>query len=66
MRGRAIQIAENQTDLNLAVFEIDIGNIMVHRSDYAEVATGVTFNIHDPEKVAARWQEQRHMLSSLE
>ena len=66
MRGRAIQIAENQTDLNLAVFEIYIGNIMVHRSDYAEVATGVTFNIHDPEKVAARWQEQRHMLSSLE
>ncbi|GLR10972.1 pyridoxamine 5-phosphate oxidase [Mixta theicola] len=65
MRGRAIQIAENETDLNLAVFEIDIGNIQLHRSDYADVATGVTFKLHEPEKVEARWQHQRHALSSL-
>jgi len=36
-----------------------------HRSHYADVVSGVTFRLHDPTAVLARWSRQIEMLQGL-
>jgi hypothetical protein len=40
-------------------------NVRQHRSNYANVVSGVTFRLHDPTAVLARWSRQIEMLRGL-
>ncbi|MFP6562474.1 pyridoxamine 5'-phosphate oxidase family protein [Paraburkholderia sp. B3] len=62
IRGRASVAAEHQTALDLTVFRVAIEAVDEHRAKYAEVLSGVTFRLHEPERVLARWREQIAML----
>jgi uncharacterized protein YndB with AHSA1/START domain len=62
IRGRARVVAEHQTTLDLTVFRVTIETVDEHRAKYAEVLSGVTFRLHEPETVLARWREQIAML----
>ncbi|MFD1556980.1 pyridoxamine 5'-phosphate oxidase family protein [Paraburkholderia silviterrae] len=62
IRARASLVAEHQTALDLSVFRLRIERVDVHRAKYAEVLSGVTFRLHEREKVLARWREQIAML----
>lgn len=62
IRAHASLIAEHQTALDLSVFRLRIERVEVHRAKYAEVLSGVTFRLHEREKVMARWREQIAML----
>jgi hypothetical protein len=62
IRARARLVAEHQTALDLSVFRLHIERVDAHRAKYAEVLSGVTFRLHEREKVLARWHEQIAML----
>lgn len=62
IRGRASVVAEHQTTLDLTVFRVKIEAVDEHRAKYADVVSGVTFRLHEPERVLARWREQIAML----
>jgi hypothetical protein len=42
----------------LALFEATVDEVRTHVSPYAEVTSGITFSLHQPEAVQARWQRQ--------
>ncbi|SDC52442.1 pyridoxamine 5'-phosphate oxidase family protein [Paraburkholderia lycopersici] len=62
IRARAHLVAQRQTALELSVFRVEIESVAEHRAKYAEVLGGVTFRLHEPERVLARWREQIAML----
>lgn len=66
MRARATLEAEHEMERNLTVFRIKIETIKEHRAAYADVISGVTFQLHEPDKVLARWQKQILMLRTYE
>ncbi|MDN5914246.1 MAG: pyridoxamine 5'-phosphate oxidase family protein [Pseudonocardia sp.] len=45
-------------EVDLAMFEAIAESVRFHRAPYADVTTGVTFAVHDPETVLARWERQ--------
>lgn len=44
--------------VDLAMFEATAVSVRFHRAPYADVTTGVTFAVHDPETVLQRWTRQ--------
>lgn len=42
-----------------------VEDVRQHRSHYADVVSGVTFRLHDPTAVLARWSRQIEMLRGL-
>jgi hypothetical protein len=58
IRATATLMAEHQTSLDLTAFRIKVQAIKEDRSTYADVISGVTFRLHDPERTLARWREQ--------
>jgi predicted pyridoxine 5'-phosphate oxidase superfamily flavin-nucleotide-binding protein len=65
IRARAHAVAQRQTALELSVFGLAIESVTEHRAKYAEVESGVTFRLHEPERVLARWREQIAMLRTF-
>jgi uncharacterized protein YndB with AHSA1/START domain len=65
IRARAALVAEHQTRLDLCIFRVTIESINEHRSEYADVLTGITFRLHDPEKTYQRWREQIDVMKKL-
>ncbi|HTR09762.1 MAG TPA: pyridoxamine 5'-phosphate oxidase family protein [Paraburkholderia sp.] len=65
IRARAHAVAQRQTALELSVFRVEIESVTEHRAKYAEVLSGVTFRLYEPERVLTRWREQIAMLRSL-
>lgn len=65
VRATARVAAEQQTTLGLTVFRLTIEAVTEHRAKYAEVVSGVTFRLHEPEAVLARWREQIAMLRAI-
>jgi len=65
IRARATLRAENQTSLNLSVFQAEVEGVFQHRSSYADVVSGVTFKLHNPEQALERWREQIDCLRRL-
>jgi hypothetical protein len=65
MRALASLVAEHKTKLELTVFRVKIESVSEHRAKYADVLSGVTFRLHDPDKVLARWREQIAMLRAV-
>jgi hypothetical protein len=59
MRLRAT--AKNQEGLNRC-FTAVVEDVRQHRSHYADVASGVTFRLHDPTAALARWSRQIELL----
>jgi pyridoxamine 5'-phosphate oxidase-like protein len=52
------RLAHASTDVPLAFFEAELSEVRVHRAPYADVTGGVTFSLHEPQAVLARWQRQ--------
>jgi hypothetical protein len=46
-------------------FTAAVVDVRQHRSHYADVVSGVTFRLHDPTAVIARWSRQIEMLRGL-
>jgi len=65
IRARAHAVAQPQTAPELSVFRVEIESVTEHRAKYAEVLSGVTFRLYEPERVLARWREQIAMLRAL-
>ncbi|QGZ65343.1 pyridoxamine 5'-phosphate oxidase family protein [Paraburkholderia acidisoli] len=65
IRATARMAAEQQTALGLTVFRVTVAAVNEHRAKYAEVTSGVTFRLHDPQAVLARWREQIAMLRAI-
>lgn len=57
LRARARRLPDAQ-GVPLAMFEAEVEQIREHRAPYADVVTGVTFALHDPQAVLGRWERQ--------
>ncbi|WP_321948670.1 pyridoxamine 5'-phosphate oxidase family protein [Paraburkholderia sp. J10-1] len=65
IRARSRAVAQRQTVLELSVFRVEIESVTEHRAKYAEVLSGVTFRLYEPEQVLTRWREQIAMLRAF-
>jgi len=65
IRGKATLMAEHQTSLDLTAFRIHPEAVNEDRATYADIVSGVTFRLHDPEQTFARWREQILTLKRL-
>ncbi len=54
----AKELDVKSADVPLAFFEAGLRNVRYHEAPYADVTSGVTFSLHDPEAVLERWQKQ--------
>ncbi|WP_321789068.1 pyridoxamine 5'-phosphate oxidase family protein [Paraburkholderia sp. J94] len=63
IRGEARELAD--PPLDLAVFRVRLVSVDVHRAKYADVLNGVTYRLHEPESVLARWRAQIAALRSI-
>ena len=46
-------------------FTAVVEDVRLHRSYYADVISGVTFRLHEPDTVLARWSRQIELLRAL-
>ena len=53
------------TDLQLAVFDAEVHQVVIHRAPYATVVSGVTFSLKDEAAAVARWRQQIAQLKAL-
>jgi hypothetical protein len=53
--------AEHAQD-KLAIFAAEVKNVRVHKVDYADVLTSVTYRLHDKDAVVKRWDKQIEVL----
>ena len=59
LRLRARRCGEGSTqEVPLAFFEAAVERVRMHVASYAEVTSGISFALHDPSAVLARWQRQ--------
>jgi len=56
---------ETITDLQLAVFDAVIQQVITHRAPYATVTQGLTFELKDENSSVARWQQQIALLQEI-
>ena len=54
----ARRLADVSTEANLTAFEAKVETVRLHIAPYAEVTSGITFALHDPDAVLARWRRQ--------
>jgi hypothetical protein len=54
----AKRIAEDRAGMKLAFFTAKVKNVRVHRVDYADVVSSVSYRLHNPEGVVKRWEHQ--------
>jgi hypothetical protein len=54
----ATKLGEGVAEIPLAFFEAKLEATRQHQAPYADVTSGVTFALHDPEAVLARWRRQ--------
>jgi hypothetical protein len=57
MRMRAQQINQEIEGVPLTFFEARVESIRQHVATYADVLSGVTFSLHEPQTVFARWEQ---------
>ncbi len=65
MRMRAQHLNKEIEGVPLSFFEAEVLSIRQHVAVYADVLTGVTFSLHEPQAVFARWDKQIAALRSL-
>jgi hypothetical protein len=55
---RARRLAHGSPDVPLAFFEAEVETGRIHKVPYATITSGITFSLHEPEAVLARWRRQ--------
>ncbi len=58
LRMHARRLAQSPPDVPLAFFEAEVETARTHVAPYADVTSGITFALHDPQAVLPRWQRQ--------
>jgi Pyridoxamine 5'-phosphate oxidase len=58
LRMRARRLQPTTPAVPLALFEAQVEQVRQHVAPYADVTMGITFALHDPDPVLARWQRQ--------
>jgi hypothetical protein len=58
LRMRARKLRQAAPEMALAFFEAEVERVREHVAAYADVTTGITFALHDPQSVLQRWQRQ--------
>jgi Pyridoxamine 5'-phosphate oxidase len=58
LRMHARQLQQAAPEVPLACFEAEVERVRKHVAPYADVTTGVTFALHEPQVVLPRWQRQ--------
>ena len=58
LRLRAKRLRSTSQDVSLALFEAEVEQVRMHVAPYADITSGVTFALHDPQAVAPRWDRQ--------
>lgn len=64
LRMHARRLKNNGADAALAAFEAHVDDVRLHVAPYADVTTGITFQLHEPEAVRQRWERQLAALKS--
>ncbi len=66
IRMRMRKLGESKAaGIGLAIFEGQVQRIRKHLSRYADVESGLTFSLHEPEVVLARWYRQIAVLRNM-
>ena len=55
---RVRPLAGASAEANLTAFEAKVETVLFHKAPYADVTSGVTFGLHDPQAVLDRWRRQ--------
>ncbi|MFO0996373.1 MAG: pyridoxamine 5'-phosphate oxidase family protein [Alphaproteobacteria bacterium] len=58
VRMRARCLTKATSDISLAMFEATVEQVRMHIAPYADVTTGITFQLHKPGEVLRRWESQ--------
>jgi hypothetical protein len=58
LRLHSRRLSHSSRDVPLAFFEAEVETVHHHVAPYADVTSGVTFALHDPQAVLPRWQRQ--------
>ena len=58
LQMRARRLAHGSPDVPLAFFEAEVETVRIHKAPYAAITSEITFALHEPEAVLARWQRQ--------
>jgi hypothetical protein len=53
------------TGHNTAIFQADVLTVQVHSVPYAELLTGVTYRLKEPDVIVQRWEEQIGVLRAV-
>jgi hypothetical protein len=58
VRMRAKRLGNTPIEMPLAMFEASVEDVRMHVAPYADVTSGITFRLHEPEAVRGRWERQ--------
>jgi hypothetical protein len=58
LRLRARQLAHSSSTVPLAFFEAELESARMHVAPYADVTSGITFSLHEPQAILRRWERQ--------
>jgi hypothetical protein len=62
LRMRAKRLEKTKPDVPLAFFEAEVEQVRTHVAPYADVVSGINFQLHKPDEVLKRWE---HQISAL-
>jgi len=58
LRMRAHKCNKGILELSLDIFEAKVERVRLHEAPYADVTSGISFTLHEPSAVLARWQRE--------
>lgn len=58
LRMRARKCSQDMPELSLAFFEAEVERVRMHTAPYADVTSGISFTLHEPTAVLARWDRE--------
>jgi hypothetical protein len=65
LRMKATKLGEGTAEVPLAFLEARLRTTRHHEEPYADITSGVTVRLHDPDAVLARWRRQTAALRDL-
>ena len=65
IRLHAVAVTPPAGAPELAYFRATVESVQEHRAKYAEVTAGVSYRLHSPDEVLARWEAQLEALRRL-
>ena len=58
LRMRARKCSQGIPEFSLAIFEAQVERVRLHVAPYADVSSGISFTLHEPSAVLARWRRE--------